>query len=176
MAKLLISSYEEADKKLLELSRIEAGLAKKEADLNSRIQSLKEKYDAETADVRAQKNLIEQDIQAFCLQNKADFLKQRTKKLVHGVIGFRTNPPKVNILNRKFTTKTVLEFLKKLFEDRYVRMKEEIDKESILADYSQGIIDDSKLAGVGLRVDQDETFTYEIDWESLQSEGLKQVS
>lgn len=171
MAKLSIVSYEEADKKLMELSKYESFIAKKEADMNSKIQAVKEKFEAETADSRAQKQLIESDIQAFCTINKADFLKQRAKKLLHGVIGFRTNPPKVIQLNKKFSVKTSLELLRKIFEDKYVRQKEEVNKDAILTDYSSGALSDDKLAGVGLRVDQDETFFCEVDWESIQSEG-----
>lgn len=167
MAKISITSYEEADKKLLELLQLQSFIAKKEADMNSRIQTVKEKYDVETADARAQTQLIETDIQVFCSMNKTDFLKQRARKLTHGVIGFRTNPPKVIQLNKKFTIRTSLELLKKIYDDKYVRMKEEINKDAILSDYSSRAIDDSNLAGVGLRIDQEETFFVEVDWQNI---------
>lgn len=170
MAKL-IQSFEEADAKLLELSKHESFIAKKEAAMNEKIQNIKQKFDEETADARAQKNLIESEVHSFCLQNKSEFLKQRTRNLIHGTIGFRTNPPKVNQLNKKFTVKTTIEFLKKLFNGKYLRMKEEIDKEKVLADYAAESIDDSQLASVGLRVDQDETFFCEIDWETIKSDA-----
>lgn len=168
MAKISITNYEEADKKLLELSKHEAFIAKKEADMNSKMQAVKEKFETETADARAQKQLIETDIQVFCSMNKTDFLKQRAKKLLHGVIGFRTNPPKVIQLNKKFTIKTSIELAKKIFDDKYVRMKEELNKDAILTDYSSGTLTDDNLAGVGLRVDQDETFFCEVDWQSIE--------
>jgi len=167
----VINSFEEADNKLMELSKHESFIAKKEASMNEKIQNIKQKFDEETADARAQKNLIESEVHSFCLNNKVEFLKQRTKKLIHGTVGFRTNPPKVNQLNKKFTIKTTIEFLKKLMPD-YIRMKEEVDKEKVLADYASEAIDDSKLAAVGLRVDQDETFFCEIDWETIQSDAV----
>lgn len=170
MAKV-IQSFEDVDQKLLELSQYESFVAKKEADMNSKIQTVKDKFDKETSDARAQASLIEQEIHAFCLQNKFEFDKQRTKKLIHGSIGFRTNPPKVNQLNKKFTVKTSIEFIKKLFNGTYVRQKEEIDKEKVLGDYAAEKIDDSQLASVGLRVDQDETFYHEIDWETISSDA-----
>lgn len=170
MAKL-IQSFEEVDAKLLDLSKHESFIAKKEAAMNEKIQNIKQKFDEETADARAQKNLIESEVHSFCIQNKAEFLKQRAKRLIHGSIGFRTNPPKVNQLNKKFTVKTTIEFLKKLFDGKYLRMKEEIDKEKVLADYASENIDDSQLASVGLRVDQDETFLCEIDWETIKSDA-----
>ena len=173
MAKISITNYEEADKKLLELSKYESFIAKKEADMNSKMQAVKEKFETETADARAQKQLIETDIQVFCSMNKTDFLKQRAKKLLHGIIGFRTNPPKVIQLNKKFTVKTSIELAKKIFDEKYIRFKEEINKDAILTDYSSGALTDDKLAGVGLRVDQDETFFCEVDWQSIEAETSK---
>ena len=170
MAKI-IQSFEDIDAKLLELSRHESFIAKKEASMNEKINNIKAKFDEETADARAQKQLVESEVHSFCLQNKHEFAKQRSKKLIHGSIGFRVNPPKVNQLSRKFTIATTLGFLKKLFDGKYIRLKEEIDKDSILGDYAAGKIDDSKLASVGLRVDQDETFFAAIDWETIQSDG-----
>jgi phage host-nuclease inhibitor protein Gam len=169
-----IQSFDEVDKKLLELAQHESFIAKKEADMNSRIQSTKQKFDNETADARAQKQLLEQEIHSFCLRNKTEFIKQRAKKLIHGSVGFRTNPPKVNQLNRKYSIKTSLEFLKKLYDGKYVRLKEEVDKEKLLADYSTEVLDDDNLASVGLRVDQDETFYCEIDWETIKSDAQNQ--
>lgn len=170
MAKI-INSFDEADAKLLELSRFESFITKKEAVMNEKIQNIKQKFDEETADARAQKQLIESEIQSFCVRNKSEFLKQRSRNLVHGAIGFRTNPPKVNQLNKKFTIKTTIEFLKKLFNGNYIRFEEKIDKEKILADYANETIDDGKLASVGLRVDQDETFFCDINWETINSEA-----
>lgn len=170
MAKI-IQSFEDVDAKLLELSKHESFIVKREASMNEKIQNIKQKFDDETADARAQKGLIETEIHAFCLQNKSEFAKQRSKKLIHGIVGFRVNPPKVNQLSRKFTVATTLGFLKKLFNGKYIRLKEEIDKDSILSDYAAEKIDDSKLASVGLRVDQDETFFTQIDWETIQSDA-----
>lgn len=172
MPKLIINSYEDIEKQLLEYARADAFISKKEAELNAKIQNLKEKFDDETKEVRATKNLIENEIYSFCVQHKADFIKQRTMQLIYGKIGFRINPPKVNLLNRKYNIKTAIELIKKIFGEKYIRTKEEIDKEAILSDYAQEVIDDSKLAGVGLRVDKDETFFIEPDWEKLQNEKI----
>lgn len=162
----IVQSYEDVDKQLLELGRHESFLAKKEAEMNQSIQSIKDKFSSETTEARSAKTMIEKEIQAFGLLNKADFLKERTKSFIHGSIGFRTNPPKVSQLNKKYSVATSIELLKKLFS-KYTRLKVEIDKETILADYASKEIDDEKLAAAGLRVDQEETFTIEINWDAL---------
>lgn len=173
----IIASYDDADRKILELAKLQSVIAKEEAAMNGKINEVKEKFDERTKDLRAQAQLIEQEISDFATVNKADFMKERTKKLVHGSISFKTNPPKVSLLNRKYNNNTVIELIRKVFPGKYVRMKEEINKEQILIDYSEKSVDDEKLAGIGLKVDQDETFSIDIDWEKLQQESnLKLVN
>ncbi len=171
MGNLMINSFEEADLKLLELGKHESFIAKKEAEMNAKIQKIKEKFDQETEHARAAKLAIEKDLQTFCLLNKKEFADKRSRKLMHGVIGFRTGTPKVLLLNRKYNWKTVLELLKKVFPGKYVRTKEEPNKDAILADVAQQKLDDQQLAAVGLKVDQDEKFFVEIDWENLNEEA-----
>lgn len=152
---------------LYEIAFREAEIAKKEAVMNQKIQTIKESFDENTRTIRSEADLIRSDIKAFCIKNKFEFEKQRTIDFNVGSVGFRTNPPKVTLLNRKYNLKTALELTKRIFTGAYIRVKEEIDKESILADYSQKKITDEKLAGVGLKIDQDESFSIDIKWEKL---------
>lgn len=162
-----IVSYEDVNNSLFDIAKDESFVAKKEAEMNTQIQKIKDKYDEETESQRKRIADLKKKIESFCTSNKGDFLKQRSQVLTHGVIGFRNNPPKVVQLNKKWTVKSSLEFLKKLFNGKYVRSKDEVNKDQILADYASSVIDDSKLAAVGLRIDNDETFFIEINWDSL---------
>lgn len=162
----IIQSYEDLDKQLLELGRLDSFITKKEAEMNIGLQNLKDKYAEATTEARSTKAMIEKEIQAFGLLNKGDFSKERTKQFIHGSIGFRTNPPKVSQLNKKYSVATSIELLKKIF-GKYTRQKSEIDKDAILTDYASKAVDDEKLAAAGLRIDQEETFTIEINWEAL---------
>lgn len=162
-----IKNYAELDQALLEAGKLQVMLTKKEAELNSKLQALRDKYEQETAEDRKTFEAIESAIMAYCNTIKHEFNNQRRKELTHGYVGFRTNPPKVLQLNKKFTLKTSLELIKKLFAGKYIRLKEEINKDEILADYSNKELTDDKLAAIGLRIDQDETFYYEINWELI---------
>lgn len=162
-----ITNYEDVNVCLLEIGKAESLVAKSEALMNQKIQDIKDKYDKET---EPQRSLIEdykKRVESFCNANKGDFIKQRSNNMTHGVVGFRNNPPKVVQLSKKWTVKSSMEFIKKLFNGKYVRSKDEINKDQVLADYAAGIVDDSKLAAVGLRIDNDETFYIEINWDSL---------
>jgi phage host-nuclease inhibitor protein Gam len=73
-----LSNFEDVDVALLEIGRTESVVAKKEAEMNSKIQQLKEKYDAETETERRFIDETKERIENFCMANKTDFDKQRT--------------------------------------------------------------------------------------------------
>jgi phage host-nuclease inhibitor protein Gam len=166
-----INCFDDVNRVLFELAQLQSAISKKEADMNSRIQKVKDKFDEETKDARAAKELLEKEISAFCLLNKAEFQKNRSKTLLFGKVGFRTTPPKVTQLNRKYTVATTIELLKKIFTGKFLRTKEEVDKEALLAAYASGELTDDKLAAVGLKVDQEDQFSYDIDWEKIDTEA-----
>jgi phage host-nuclease inhibitor protein Gam len=163
----MIRTYEELEKALKEYAVNDAALAKKEAEMNQKINKIKEEFEEKTKELRYVISTISGEIEAFCNNNKKDFEKNRSKEYQFGTIGFRTSPPKVTILNRKYNTKTVIELIKRVFKSAYIRVKEDIDKESILADYSQRKLDDGKLASVGLKIDQDEVFFITPKYEEI---------
>ena len=163
-----IASYDDVNQCLLEIGKSESIVAKKEAEMNSKIQGIKDKYDKETEDERKQIEDYKKRVENYCNANKGDFTKQRSNPLPHGVVGFRNNPPKVVQLSKKWTVKSSIEFLLKMFKSKYVRSKAEINKDQILTDYAASLIDDSKLAAVGLRIENDETFFLEINWDSIK--------
>ena len=162
-----IKSFDELDKALLRIGELDVSLSKKEASMNAHIQKVRDEFDQETKESRDEKFALETDIEVFCQSNKRAFDHERTKIFTHGEVGFSKNPPKVVQLNKKWTVKSSLEFIKKLFEGKYLRSKEEVNKDEILADYAAEKLDDSKLAAVGLRIEQEERFRIEINWESL---------
>ncbi|MCL5266691.1 MAG: host-nuclease inhibitor Gam family protein [Bacteroidetes bacterium] len=165
-----VFNYDDLDSQLLELGRHKVFIAKAEADMNKLIQSIRADFNDKTADACSQSELIEKEIEQYCLVHKPDFDKVRTRSFVHGEVGFRTNPPKVSQLNRKYNINTTLELIKRIFKGRYVRQKEEIDKELVLADYTAKELTDENLASIGLKIDQAETFFIEPNWETIQND------
>jgi phage host-nuclease inhibitor protein Gam len=163
-----VRSYEDADQTLLRIADCETKLQTAEAEMNERIQKIREEYEMNTHVLRAMKVSHEKELERFCIVNKADFEKSRSRELVHGKIGFRNTPPKVALLNRKYKWDTVIELLRKVrFGKDLIRTKEEINKEQVLASYAAKEIDDQKLASVGMKVDQSEEFFSVIKWEEI---------
>ncbi|NUN68851.1 MAG: host-nuclease inhibitor Gam family protein [Bacteroidetes bacterium] len=163
-----IRSYEDADQTLLKIADCETQLQRAEAEMNEQIQKIRDDYELNTHVVRAMKAAHEKELEKFSIMNKSDFEKTRSRELVHGTIGFRSTPPKVALLNRKYKMDTVLELLGRVrWGKDYIRTKEELSKEQLLASYAAKEIDDQKLASVGLKVDQSEEFFSKIKWEEI---------
>jgi len=162
-----LRSFDDVDQALLELGQHETMLQHEEAVMNDGIQRLRDAYDKATAETRERALSLQENVEAFCIEHKDEFERSRSKDLVHGTVSFRTTPPKVMLLNRKYNWKTVLELLKKLRLARFVRTQEEVDKEGLLAASAAREITDEKLAAAGLKIDQAEQFNIDIKWDSL---------
>ena len=92
------------------------------------------------------------------------FTKRKSLDLMSGVLGFRTGTPKLALLNRSWTWDKVLEaILARGFA--FVRTKEEIDKEAILAfhaaDANKPEVESKVLRPIGVTIKQDEGFFIE---------------
>jgi phage host-nuclease inhibitor protein Gam len=172
-AKTTIANYTDLDLRLLELGSIETEVAEKEADMNAELQQIREKYAKLNEENLEKKKELVIDIELFCIENKDQFEKVKSKELTHGKIGFRFPPPKVVLLNRSYAWDTVANLLMKLYKDKYVRVVHEPNKEKILADSfgEKKLLNKDDLAGVGLRIEQKEKFYYEIKWESIEKQG-----
>jgi len=165
---LPIESFDDVDKYIKDYAAKDRFIKTKEVEMNAEIDKIKAKYADLTKEAVSRKQIIESSIEAFCTVRTDEFGKLKSKTLTHGKVFFRTNPPKVLQLSKKYTVETTIELIKALFKNRFIRQKEEINKETLLADYAAKKIDDKQLAGVGLRVDQGETFGIEINWDSIQ--------
>ncbi len=162
-----IRTFEECDGTILKIADCEQEIAKAEAEMNEKIQTVRDEYERKTNVTRAMKEGLSAELERFSIANKDAFEKTRSKNMVHGAFGFRSTPPKTALLNRKYKWDTVLELLKKLGLVKYVRTKEDVDKEAVLASYAAKEIDDQKLAAVGMKIDQEEKFFIDIKWEEI---------
>ena len=162
-----LKSFEDVDKELLRLGQIKARLQHEDAVYNDQLQQMRSEYESRVNEDTIAAKLIHENIEKFCIQYKDEFEKRRSKELTHGTVGFRLGTPGVILLNRKYNWNTVLELIKKVRKMVYIRTKEEVNKDVILAEYASGEIDDDRLAGIGLKVDSKENFSIDIKWDSL---------
>lgn len=166
-----LKSFDSVDAALLKLGQRKAFIQQAEGKMNEEIQTIRDRFEKETNQAQQEVLALEEDLEVFCIQNKEEFETRRTKEMVHGRVGFRTAPPSVRLLNRKYNWETVLELLKKVrFGRLFLRTVEQVDKEKILAAHAAKEVDDQKLAAVGIKIDQPEDFVYEIKWDEIPND------
>ena len=159
-----LGTWDEVDAKLGELCQIEVRRRKLEAKMNGELAAVRARYEGETGEITDAQKAAGALVEQFCLVHRAEFGAKKSKELLHGIVSFRTSPPAVALFNRKWTWASVIEALKR-GASRFVRSKEEPDKEAILAAHAAGEVDDGDLAGVGVKVEQKETFGVELRYE-----------
>lgn len=106
--------------------------------------------------------------QDWAEHNPAEFGKLKSIEFVNGVVGFRTGQPKLVKL-AGWTWEKILEAVARVLPD-YVRVKQEVDRERILADRETLT---PLLKEIGVKVEQDEAFYVEPTRAELSPDQLK---
>lgn len=102
-----------------------------QADMNDAIAALQEQYATDTAPINARIASLQTGVQTWCEANR-DVLTEGGKvkfaDFVTGVVKWRVKPPSVSIKGMD----AVIALLKQSTLTRFVRVKEEVNKEAIL--------------------------------------------
>jgi len=143
----LFADYAEADAKLQKIN----------AEMDIQLTKIREKYADKQAELCQIKEYAFERLQHFALQNPDLFEKKKSLDFAHGKLGFRTGTPKVLCMFKKWEDAFVK--IKQLFPE-FIRVKEEVDKEAIIAHK-----DNEEIAKhypmLGVKVVQEETFYIE---------------
>lgn len=144
-------------------SQLKALEAKMELD----IQKARDKYKLKIETLRLEKDDSFDKLKAFAEEHRNDlFTKRKSLDWTHGILGFRTSTPKVDKPSR-ITWANILEIIKKENLTRFLRTKEEINKEAIVECREDEEVM-AKLKDVaGLEVVQTETFFVEPKEEEI---------
>jgi phage host-nuclease inhibitor protein Gam len=151
-------SLEDAESIFAEYAAADAQEQKITAQMDIAITKIREKYQDELAALAEQKKSAFERLQHFALNSPELFTNRKSIELMHGKLGFRTGTPSLKTL-KGFTWNSALNLVKEFLPD-FVRIKEEVDKESLLARREDPDIS-SRLSKCGLRIEQAETFFVE---------------
>lgn len=136
-----------------------------EAEMEEKMQEIREGYSSRVAELTEAKAESFEKLNAFANENKEDlFSKRKSLELDHGVIGFRTGTPKVK-KKTGITWAAALDIVKSM-DLPYVRTKEEVDRDKIIATRKDEAAM-APLAKIGITVVQDETFFVEPKEEKI---------
>lgn len=159
-----VTTREEAEAAFGQFNRCTAELEALQGRLNSELTTAKEKYEAEIAQIQVEQDGHLTTIHRWAEANKQEFGEKRSVEFIHGLVGYRKGNHKV-VTTIGFKLENVIAKLKKHLP-QYIRKKEEIDKESLLAHRDDAAVKEH-LQNCGLRVVQDETFYIEPKLETF---------
>ena len=130
------------------------------AKMDEAITKIRDKYADELSELKDAQELQKEVVQVYCQENQDTlFSKKKSLETVHGTVGFRTGTPALKTA-KGFTWASVLTLAKRVLPN-YIRSKEEINKEALLADREKPEI---KVAfqEIGVVVEQGESFFIEL--------------
>lgn len=125
-------SREQVSIDIKKIGDIQRELTRIEADANDQIAVIMNQNTPKVEALRAELDVLQKGVQTWCEANRSSITKgsSKTANLITGEVSWRTKPDSVSIKG----VELVLEALKKLKLDRFIRRKEEINKDAILAD------------------------------------------
>ena len=164
-AKKVIStaSREDAEAAMAVVAEVNSQLKKIESNVELEKQRIDEKYRTQVETWSRKKAEPMEVLEVYAKKNAPEW-DGKSFDLMHGTIGFRTNPPKLE-KKKGFTWESITALLKKYFP-ALVRSKEEPNKEAIIA-----MRDEKEFEKVSekcfITVVQDETFFVRTKEEEL---------
>lgn len=161
MAKKKESKYQtweevnEAMKRLAELNIEKKSL---ETEQNRQIDEIKKATSLKADEVIKEIKSVEKDIIRFAEQNRAEFTRKRTKVLTFGKISFRYTKS-IGCAN----IPTAIKALKSFAMEKYLRIKEELNKEALIE------ADPMILGKCGILIKAEDKICVEPDYVKLAS-------
>ena len=130
------------------LGDVQRDFERQRADMNDAIATITKNYQPTLESMGARLQALRSGIQTWCESNRATLCEgqSKTANLITGEVSWRQRPPSVGIRGAD----TVIETLQRMGLERFVRTKEEINKEAMLnePDAVRGIAGISMVSGV----------------------------
>lgn len=139
-------------------------LDEEQARLNLDLARAREVHEAALTALNADVAEHTATVRAWSDAHPEEFATRKSIVMVHGTLGYRIGQPSLKTI-RGVTWDKVLALLKAAFP-AYVRVKEEIDREAILAD--REALGEENLGTLGLRVEQAERFYVEVNKDAVK--------
>lgn len=158
---------EDVEAAVRELCLASVRLDERLALLNLELAAARERHEADlsalTQTVDEQTDLV----RAWADAHPEEFATRKSLVMVHGTLGYRTGTPALKPV-KGVTWDRVLALLK-MNLPHYIRIKEDVDREAILAD--RETLGAENLKTLGLRVEQQERFFVEPNKEAAKTAG-----
>ncbi|ECI5744524.1 host-nuclease inhibitor protein Gam [Salmonella enterica subsp. enterica] len=125
-------SKEQVSVDIKKIGDIQRELTRIETDANDQIAVIMNQNTPKIEALRAELDVLQKGVQTWCEANRSTITKgdSKTANLITGEVAWRKKPDSVNLKG----VEIVIETLKKLKLDRFIRCKEEVNKDAILTD------------------------------------------
>ena len=130
------------------------------AELEMQLTEIRKQYEFKLDKLKTKIENIALNLRKFAEENHDLYFggEKKSMNLLHGIIGFRLGNPKLKSA-KGFTWKSILELVKDRMHD-YIRTKEEVAKDKILADKDNKDIKEL-INQCGIEIVQEESFYIE---------------
>jgi len=166
-----VNDWEGANEALSKIGIAQARIDEATAKHEQIEQERKAQLDREIAPLKAEIEKHTNGLHAFAMKHREDFGKKKSRELTNGLLGFRTDNPSVKQIPKFKTDVTLTIISESDFADALIRVKEELNKDVILAMYSSGELNDDALKSFGLRIVQDEEFYVKVSENRIRKEA-----
>lgn len=161
VAHFVAQSREDVNNAIAEIGRCQRERARIEAEMNDKLAAVRAEHEA-AAKPHADRIVdLQRGVQLWCEANRDELTKGgkvKTARMASGEVSWRMRPPSVTVRGADAVLKT----LKALGLGSFIRTKEELDKEAILAAPGD-------VAGVrGISISQREDFVIKPDETQLE--------
>jgi phage host-nuclease inhibitor protein Gam len=166
-----LKSWDEVDEALGRLSRLEPTQKALEADLETEIARIKQRYAAEMEPLEKEIAPLVAAVGDFVMDHRDDLDEageKRSRQLQHGVVGLQYGRPALKTVGKRTWAKVVEQILDlpAALRRKCLRIKQDPDKEAIKAAIESGEIDEEQRRLLGVAVMREETAYYQLTSET----------
>lgn len=170
-----ISTRADAELAISDIALTVANKIRTTAKMDTEVVAVREKYQASLGMIEASIEAKTEALREWAEAHPEEFAKGRKSiEFVQGTIGFRAGTPALALLNKKWTWAKVVESMG-AFLPHFLRSKPEVDKEALLAQRDEPLIQKT-LPLVGLKVTQTETFFVEPKLTEVETRQVKEAA
>jgi len=122
----------EAEAVLRRIAEVKLEETALKAEMDEQLTRTRKQYEARLAKLQDQLLRMLESLRAWAEAHPEEFGGKKTLEMLHGLIGWRMTPPALRPL-RGVTWSAVLQRLKEMGKLQFVRIKEEVNREALLA-------------------------------------------
>lgn len=155
------ASLAEAETLMGRMAAVAKSRAERAAAMDRELAAIRLVHEPQLADEKALMDAQLKALEEFAARNLDLFKEKRSVELIHGTMGFRLGQWRL-VVRAKMTWEKVLERVKGFRGGKFTRIKDEVNRESLLAEAREGDVSAGDLEKLGLRLAQDENFYAEL--------------